>query len=222
MRARVRVLIVGGHALSRAGLRALVEREPGLECVGDVASGADVPDGGPRPDVILLDVDDAADSRVDLLRRAQRIDAQARLLVVAGRDVQDLAGPLVVAGARGIVTKDKPASHLVDAITKVCEGELWIDRATTARLIADFTAGRAPEASDPERASIESLTQRERDVIALLATGLSNKSIARELGISDNTVRHHLTSIFGKVGVPDRLSLVLTAVRHKPAFRRPA
>jgi DNA-binding NarL/FixJ family response regulator len=97
----------------------------------------------------------------------------------------------------------------------VHEGELWVDRATTAQIVSDaMNAPRGREAH-PEHARIASLTTREREVIALVSQGSNNKAIAAHMKISDNTVRHHLTSIFSKLGVPDRLGLVIYAFRHK-------
>lgn len=218
--APVRVLIAGGSTLFRDGLKALVERVPDFACIDAVADAEALADGASLADVdvVLLDIDDASRAQIDRVRRLRRLDSRVRVLIVADDDVQPSAGSLVVAGASGVVTRDRPAEHLIDAIRKVHDGELWIDRATAARLIADFAAGREAGGGDPVRALVASLTRREREVTAFLATGLSNKAIAQKLGISDNTVRHHLTSIFGKVGVSDRLSLVLFAVRHKSAL----
>ena len=130
---------------------------------------------------------------------------------------RNVAGQLVLAGARGVVSKDRSAVHLLDAIRKVHAGELWIDRATTAQIIGHMARRRSRENGDPERLKIASLTPRECEVVSLVAKGHSNKAIAQQMKISDNTVRHHLTSIFSKLEIADRLSLVVYTFQHKIA-----
>src|SRR5262249_29478063 len=105
-------------------------------------------------------------------------------------------------------------SHLLNAIRKVCDGEIWIDRATASRLIAAFSDRRRAVAVESERARIDSLSRREREVVTFVADGLCNKAIAKKMGISDNTVRHHLTSVYPKLETRDRLELVIYAFRQ--------
>jgi DNA-binding NarL/FixJ family response regulator len=139
----------------------------------------------------------------------------ARIIVITGAADRELAAALVLDGVRGVVSKDRPGAHLLDAIRKVHGGELWVERATTAQIITGLAARRVRTAADPEATRIASLTPREREVIALAAKGNSNKAIAERMKISDNTVRHHLTSIFAKLGVADRLALVVYTFRHR-------
>ena len=112
-------------------------------------------------------------------------------------------------GASGIVGTDRPAETLFRAIEKVLLGEVWMER----RLVADLIAPGYPRA-DGDQVRIESLTPREREVVRLLCEGLRNKQIAKRLAVTDVTVRHHLTSVFSKLGVSDRLGLLLYASRH--------
>ena len=220
-KAPVQVLLIGGARLSRAGLRMLLEAQPGIRIVGE---GATPDDGtadadGMEPDVVLLDIDniDAPEAVQDALRQIQQEAAGARVLILATTCDPEASRRLVLAGGSGIVLKDKTTEHLVRAIRKVHEGELWVDRATTASLISGLGSNRGQKSADPEIAKIESLTRREREVVILIAAGLNNKSIAARLNISDNTVRHHLTSIFEKLDTNDRMELLVYALRHKLA-----
>jgi DNA-binding NarL/FixJ family response regulator len=212
-RARIRVAIVGGLTLSRDGTRALVEREPEL----DVVAAGDDPLAVLRetkaPDIVLFDSDDPAERVGATLRELRRLHENARILVVTARTDRGATARLVLEGAHGIVFKSRSSEHLIEAIRKVNAGELWVDRVVATKLIADMT--RLPRRNDPESAKITSLTPRERDIVALVASGLANKAIAARLSISDNTVRHHLTSIFAKLEIADRLSLVVYSYKHK-------
>jgi DNA-binding NarL/FixJ family response regulator len=184
---------VGGLPLYHDATSALLERE-GFVVTDDDAQ------------VVLLDHDDAASSLRDA--RARFVDA--RVLVLATGADRETSAQLVRDGAHGIVCKTRSSEHLVAAIRKVSAGEVWVDRAVATTLIGDLhrpAAGR--------RSRMASLTSRERDVVSLVGEGLANKAIAERLAISDNTVRHHLTSIFAKLGVNDRLSLAVYAYRRK-------
>ena len=192
----IRVALVGGLPLNHDATRALLDRE-GFE-VGINGSA----------DIVLVDQDDAPPIR-DI--RAQY--AEARLLVVTARTDHESSAQLVRDGAHGIVSKARTGDHLIAAIRKVHAGEMWVDRVVATTLMADLQ--RPGRRSDADRARIASLTARERDVVNLVGEGLANKAIAERLSISDNTVRHHLTSIFSKLGVTDRLSLVVYAFKHK-------
>jgi len=192
----IRVALVGGLPLNHDATRALLDRE-GFE-VGINGSA----------DIVLVDQDDAPPIR-DI--RAQY--TQARVLVVTANTDHESSAQLVRDGAHGIVSKARTGDHLIAAIRKVHAGEMWVDRVVATTLMADLQ--RPGRRSDADRARIASLTARERDVVNLVGEGLANKAIAERLSISDNTVRHHLTSIFSKLGVTDRLSLVVYAFKHK-------
>ena len=192
----IRVALVGGLPLYHDATRALLDRE-----------GFDLAING-TADIVLVDHDDAPPIR-DI--RAQYGDA--RVLVVTARTDHETSAQLVRDGAHGIVSKARTGEHLVTAIRKVHAGEMWVDRVVATTLIADLQ--RPGRRNDADRARIATLTPRERDVVNLVGEGLANKAIADRLTISDNTVRHHLTSIFSKLGVTDRLSLVVYSYRHK-------
>lgn len=211
--APTRVAIAGGTALIRAALRALVERSDGFAVIADADELGALPCG----DVLLLDIDDAPKAALEQLQGFRGGDAAPRVLVLTASRDPEFGRKAILAGARGVVYKDRTPEHFLNAIRKVRDGELWIDRLTTASLVVDAAARRR---DDREQAKIALLTERERDVIALVGIGLSNKAIATRMGISDNTVRHHLTSIFAKLGVADRLGLAVYAFQRTLA--RPA
>jgi len=120
----------------------------------------------------------------------------------------------------GLVLKEKAADVLLQAIEKVHAGEVWLEPAMIASVLGEMTGARASQLLDPEVAKIASLTEREREVVTLMSQGLRNRQIAARLGISETTVRHHLTSIFAKLEVTDRLELVIYTYRH--GLARPA
>jgi DNA-binding NarL/FixJ family response regulator len=165
-----------------------------------------------RPDVVLVDVDGGAAGEQALRVVGEWWHGVPTLALATTFDFPR-ARALILAGARGVIAKDETAEHLLAAVRKVQEHELWLDRASVARLIDELATEHAtsPGERDPRLAS---LTERESQIVELVAQGLCNKSIASRLDISDNTVRHHLTSIFAKLGVHDRLALAVYAFRN--------
>jgi two-component system, NarL family, nitrate/nitrite response regulator NarL len=211
----IRVMLIEDHAVVRAGLRLLLESRPGLMVVGEAANQADALALAAReqPDIILLDLDLGAENGLDLLPKLRAVADQARVLVLTGmRDVQGhrLA---IRRGARGLVLKEQAPEVLLKAITKVHAGEIWLDHAMLANVLDEIAVGETKPVN-AEAARIAMLTERERDVIALVGEGLKNKQIGGRLSITETTVGHHLTSIFTKLGVESRLELVLFAHRH--------
>jgi len=213
-----RVAVLGGHALVREGLRALINQHPDVRALtpSELGEAADA-----RPDVVLLDVDDHHVDILSMLHETRDAFPHAHVLVLIAHCHSDRAQEFVLAGASGVLTKDKPAAHLMHAIRKVRQGEVWLGRAPMSHLVAELAWNADAANVDPEHERIASLTVRERDVVALVTGGFSNKAIASKLGISDNTVRHHLTSVFAKLDVPDRLALAVYAFRHRLVDRKP-
>jgi DNA-binding NarL/FixJ family response regulator len=218
---RVRVLLISEHEVVRKGLRLLLESRPGLVVVGEVASWAA---GGPaseRPEVILLDAGLGAANGLDCIPALLAVPDPPRVLILTGLRDAGAQQQALRLGARGFVYKDDPAEVLFKAIEKVHAGELWIDRAVLATLLDSIIrAGDAPQ-PDPEAVKIARLTERERGIIGLVGQGLRNKRIAERLCISETTVRHHLTSIYDKLGVSGRLELMIYAYRHSLATPPP-
>ena len=207
----LRLVLVDSHALVRAALRTMLDGHGGFRVVGDFGTRASAlaQAGQHRPDTILLDVSFDGELWVDaipLLLAAA--GPQARLLLVTALTDPDVHRQAVRNGARGIVGKDRSPETLFKAIEKVHEGEVWIER----RMVAEFVAQAAGPGGN--RGRIDSLTRREREVVRLVAEGLKNKQIADRLSVADVTVRHHLTSIFAKLDVADRLSLLVFAFKN--------
>ena len=212
----IRVLLVDGHRIVRHALRSLIDSYGGFKVIGETGdrAGALALAQAEHPDVILMELELGADHVIDFLPDLRAVSSDSRVLILTGSTDTDVHKQAIRLGAHGIVTKDGATDVLLKAIRKVHEGELWVDRTMTANLIVDLTRAAYLKSRDPERTKIDSLTKREREVIALIAQGLKNKEIAQRLFISENTVRHHLTAIFAKLHVTDRLSLVVYAGHH--------
>src|SRR5262245_47804679 len=214
----IRVFLLGEHTLIRAGLKMLIESRAGLTVVGEAASYSDARARGLREaDIIILDSDLDRNRNLDFLHEMVASAKPARLLVLTGTGDLESHYCAVRLGAMGLVLKERPADVLVKAIEKVHAGEVWLDRSAIAGVLRGFSSGSGESSGDVDGARIATLTERERDVIAVIGEGLKNKQIAERLFISETTVRHHLSSIFEKLGVSDRFELLVYAYRHKLA-----
>ena len=170
-----------------------------------------------QPDIILLDIDLDGTNALECLPALVKAAPRARVLVLTGLSDAGVHMQALRAGAMGLVLKEKAADVLLKAIDKVHQGEVWFDRATMGNVLSEMSLGGGQGPDNPEKSKIVSLTDREREVVTLIGEGLKNKHIAERLFISETTVRHHLTSIFDKLGVSDRLELVIYAYRHNLA-----
>ncbi|MBA2672159.1 response regulator transcription factor [Ramlibacter sp.] len=199
------------------GLERLVQSAmPRLELIGSAPS---LEEAGPRIEamsdgVVLLDFDDGQPMDA-LVQLQQRLRAKL-LLITQSCDAAVLDDAVMRGGVRGVVRKHDPVAMLLKAIEKVHEGELWIDRGATGRIFMQMARRKATEARDPEQSRISTLTVRERQAIAALASaaGAPAKVIAGRLCISEHTLRNHLTSIYSKLGLANRLDLYAYATRH--------
>jgi DNA-binding NarL/FixJ family response regulator len=212
----IRIVLVDDHALVLAGLRILIESQRGFAVVGEASAREEALAvvARERPAIVLLDLDLAGQSGLDLIPGLLACSPESRILVLTGVRDAGAHQKAVRAGARGVLLKEMAADVLIKAIEKVHAGEAWLNRAMVANVLADLPRpGRGPD--DPEGPRIRSLSGREREVLALIGEALSNKRIAERLNVTETTVRHHLTSIFGTLGVSDRLELLVYAHRHK-------
>jgi two-component system, NarL family, nitrate/nitrite response regulator NarL len=212
----VRVLIVDDHGIMRAGLRMLLESQPGFAVVGEASTcaGALALATGTQPDVIVLDLDLGGENAVESIPTLLRIVPETRILVLTGVRDPEVHRQAIRHGALGLVFKEKAVETLLQAITKVRAGEVWLEPTMIARVLGDLTRPQpAPQASE-EAIKIARLTEREREVITLVGEGLRNRHIAERLYISEATVRHHLTAIFAKLDVSDRFELAIYAYQH--------
>lgn len=210
------ILLVDDHVVVRAGLRMIIQSRPGMTIVGEAGSRDEAVAlaASEHPDIILLDLDLGGESGVTVITDLMTAAAEARIIILTGLRDADAHRQAVLLGAMGIVKKEKAAEVLISAIERVHAGEAWLDPSLMAGVLSEMTrAGRVRKA-DPEAEKISSLTNREREVIALIGEGIKNREIAGRLFISETTVRHHLTSIFAKLGVTDRVELLIYAFRH--------
>ncbi|HEY3103810.1 MAG TPA: response regulator transcription factor [Pyrinomonadaceae bacterium] len=212
----IKILIVDDHLLVRTGLRMLIESEPNLKVVGQASNRSEALAlaKSEQPDLILLDIDLGSENGLDFLPELTDTVAGVHVLVLTGlRDVGSHRRAARL-GAAGVVLKEHAADVLLKAIKKVHAGELWLDRSMMGSLLREMTQ---PPKIDAEAAKIATLTRREREVLTLVAEGLKNRDIAARLFISETTVTHHLSSVFAKLGVSDRLELVIYAFANNLA-----
>jgi DNA-binding NarL/FixJ family response regulator len=210
----VRIVIADDHEIFRDGLRHLLEGEPGLEVVGEAsnASGTVGVTRNCRPDILLLDVAMPDGSGLEALAELGPAGPTRVILLTAGIEGPDIVKALQL-GARGLVLKESATALLMTAIRTVMEGKFWVGRETVSDLVmALLTLTKSSEPREPV-ASL-GLTARELQVTELVVSAAANKEIADRLGISEKTVKQHLTNIFEKLGVSSRLELALFAVER--------
>ncbi|HKR59115.1 MAG TPA: response regulator transcription factor [Pyrinomonadaceae bacterium] len=210
---QIRVLIVDDHAVVRAGLRMLIDQDSEMKVIGLAGNRAEAlaVAASEQPNIIMLDIVLGDEDGLSFLPELRAVASNARVLVLTGLRSEESQRQAMRAGAMGIVLKEHAAEVLIKAIKKVNQGEVWLDRFTMGSVLQEMAAGKQP---DPEKDKIASLTDREREVIGLVGEGLKNKQIASRLFISETTVTHHLSSVFSKLEVSDRLELIIYAFRH--------
>jgi DNA-binding NarL/FixJ family response regulator len=204
----IRILIVDDHPVVRTGLRGMFETDPGFIVAGEAANGdeAVAQTATERPDVVLMDLQMPVLDGVEATRRIRRSPGAPPVLVLTTYDSDSQILRAIEAGASGYILKDAPLETLFAAVRSVVGGGSPLDPTVAARLLGRLggNVGGGQEA----------LTGRELDVVRLVARGSSNREIARDLRISEATVKTHLLHIFEKLGVADRTSAVTTAIRR--------
>lgn len=217
----IRVLIVDEHALFRAGVGALLDGHDGLLLVAGCGSAREACELAAReqPDVILLELDLGlgAQQGLDVLPGLLEAAPNAAVLVVTAERDKAMHQAAMLQGASGIVTKDKSPEVLFKATECVHAGEAWFDRSEIGSLLRDARA-----AANAQPGPAAQLTDRELQIIALICEGLDNRRIAARLHLSTKTVRNHLSAVFHKLGVADRLGLAIFALRQGLASARTA
>jgi len=218
---QLRILLVENQLVMRAGLRLLIDSHPQMKVVAMASNRQEALElaTSEAPTLILLELELGDERGLTFLPELREAATNARVLVLTGSKDAETYRQAIKLGAVGVVLKDQKPEVLIKAIEKVHAGEVWVDRATMGNVLTEMTRRRTNE-PDPDEAKIKSLTDREHQVIALIAEGLKNKQIATRLFISETTVTHHLSSIFSKLQVSDRLELVIFAFGHNLA--RPA
>jgi DNA-binding NarL/FixJ family response regulator len=207
------VLLADDQELVRTGFRMILEAEPDMRIVGEARDGREAVEQArrTRPDVVLMDVRMPGMDGIEatgVLRDGADAERGPHVLVLTTFDLDEHVYDALRAGAAGFLLKDVRAAQLVDAVRVVAAGEAMIAPAVTRRLIAEF-ARRAPRAEPP--AGLDELTPRELEVLRLLARGLSNAEIARELWLGEATVKTHLSRVLAKLRLRDRVQAVVLA-----------
>ena len=209
----IKVLIVDDHAVVRAGLRMLIDQDPDMKVTGLAGNRSEALAAATseQPNIIILDIVLGDDDGLSFLPELRAVAGNARVLVLTGLRSPESQRRAMRAGAMGIVLKEHAAEVLIKAIKKVHQGEVWLDRLAMGSVLQEISENKQPEL---DKEKIASLTEREREVIGLVGEGLKNKQIASRLFISETTVTHHLSSVFSKLEVSDRLELIIYAFRH--------
>jgi DNA-binding NarL/FixJ family response regulator len=206
----IRVLIADDQAMVRSGLRMILESEMDLEVVDEAENGRQAVRIAKRdrPDVVLMDVRMPEMDGLEATRQISSEMSEVRVIVLTTFDVDEYVYGALRAGASGFLLKDAPADDLVAAIRVVASGDALLAPSVTRRIIEQFAAG-----PDPERvvAGLDNLTEREVEVLRLVARGMSNTEIAADLFVSEATVKTHVSHILTKLGIRDRVQAVVAA-----------
>ena len=205
----IRVLVADDQSMVRAGFRMLLSGEPDIEVVAEASNGLEAVEKAARfhPTVVLMDIRMPELDGLEATRRILAADDTARILILTTFDLDEYVYEALRAGASGFVLKDEPPEQLLDAIRIVARGDALLSPAVTKRVIRQFT--RVPRPTPTSR--LDELTERELEVFRLIARGLSNAEIGRELYISDTTVKTHITHILQKLSLRDRVQAIVLA-----------
>jgi len=211
----VRILLADDHAMFREGLRLLLEAEPELRVVGEAGNGPEVIAliGKLQPDIVLLDVAMPGQSGLDVARQLHEAGTTTRIILLTAALHRAEIPRALKLGVRGVVAKESAIGLLLKAIRAVQSGEYWVEREVIGDLVEALGRPDAGRSRAAEKSPF-GLTLRERELVGLVAAGCSNKVIAQKCSLSEDTVKHHLSSIFDKTGVSTRLELALFALHN--------
>ena len=212
----IRILLIDDHTVVRTALRMVIQGEAEFKVVGEAGNKSDGLKlaAQEQPNIILLDIDLGGENGLDLIPELLGAAERARIIVLTGVRDPEIHHQAVSLGAMGVVRKEKAIEVLIGAIERVHAGEAWLDPSLMAKVLSEMSGKERRKKKDPEAAKISTLTKREREVLVLISEGLKNRDIAERLFISEWTVRHHITSIFNKLEVSDRVELILYAYRQ--------
>src|ERR1039457_5664479 len=220
-KSKIRIVVADDHPIFRDGLCKLLALEDDFEVVAQAQDGRQVLDVLQQfePDILLLDLKMPGLDGLATLQRLQAARNKTRVIVLTESDDKNEFVQAMKLGTSGIVLKQTATELLIKSIRKVHAGEIWLDSHTTAAVIRQFVANddtpapSAPQSTTRERER-SPLSQREREIVALVAQGFMNKEMAEKMFISEQTVKNHLHNIFDKLGVSDRLELALYAIHN--------
>ena len=207
----VRVLIADDHAVVRSGLRSILEHEDDIEVVGEAADGHQALERTQEllPDVILMDINMGDWDGVTATRRVRNSTPSSRVIVLTNYDEDNLVFSSIRAGASGYLLKEVSAHQLINAIRTVADGFSLIYPSVARRVLDEFGRLRVGAARPDSDEGYSDLTPREREVLKLIASGRANKEIGSELGITERTVKTHISNIFSKLQLTDRTQAAL-------------
>jgi two-component system nitrate/nitrite response regulator NarL len=212
----IRIFILDSHTLFRAGIRRIIESQAGMGVVGEAGRLNESLEiiTNLKPDIILVELNLTGQPELEILSSLVRAVEGTRLILVTEMSDPKTLQKAVEDGVVGVVYKTQSPEVLIKAIEKVYAGEVWLERSLIANVLSRLSRNHPAGKVDSETESITRLSEREKEVVRLIGKGFKNKRISTELCISETTVRHHLTSIYGKLGVSDRLELLVYAHQY--------
>ena len=204
----IRVVVADDQALIRAGLRRLLEEQPDIEVVGEAGDGREAIAAVERlrPDVVLMDI---RMPELDGIEATRQVGGRARVVILTTYELDEYVFDGIAAGACGFLLKHSLPEEMIRGVRAAASGDALLAPSVTRRLIAEFARRRPPAATVPP--SLNGLTEREREVLRLVARGLSNQEIARALQVSEWTVKTHVAHLLDKLGLRDRVQAVVLA-----------
>jgi len=214
----IRTMIVDDHALFRRGLEIVLVTEPDIEVVGEASDGTEAVRraGEALPDVVLMDIRMPRSSGIEACRAIKDVAPSARIIILTMSDEEDDLFEAIKAGASGYLLKDIPLDEVAEAVRSVHGGQSLISPSMAGKLLTEFaTLARREDEEPPQQVPAPKLTDREMQVLKLVARGMNNRDIAKELFISDNTVKNHVRNILEKLQIHSRMEAVMIAVREK-------
>jgi DNA-binding NarL/FixJ family response regulator len=209
----IRILLVDDQALFREGLHTLLSVHDDLEVVGEASNGQEAIESVAKlgPDVVLMDLRMPVLNGVAATRQITQSAATSRVIVLTTFDDDEYVFDGLRAGAVGYLLKDVPSAKLVEAIRAAARGESFLQPSVAAKVVAEFSRMAGTGTAVPQQDLVEPLSERELEILAVLASGASNREIANQLYITEGTVKNHVTNILGKLGVRDRTQAALKA-----------
>ncbi len=213
---KLRVMVVDDHALFRRGLEMVLAQEPDIDLVGEASDGAEAVDRATElmPDVVLMDVRMPRRSGIEAAGQIKDLLPHAKILMLTISDEEADLYEAIKAGASGYLLKEIPIEEVADAIRSVWQGQSRISPSMASKLLTEF-ASMSKQTSDRPQMPAPRLTEREMEVLKLVAQGMNNRDIAKELFISENTVKNHIRNILEKLHLHSRMEAVVYAVREK-------
>ena len=213
----IRVLIVDDHALFRRGLEMVLAEEADIDLVGEASDGAEAVEkaGEALPDVVLMDIRMPRSSGIEACRAMKEVAPSTKIVMLTISDEEEDLFEAIRAGASGYLLKDIPYDEVADVVRAVHGGQSLINPSMAAKLLTEFAAlAKRDETERAERVPAPRLTDREIEVLKLVARGMNNRDIAKELFISENTVKNHVRNILEKLQIHSRMEAVMIAVRE--------